>query len=113
MQVVYNNQDRDYSLEKIEALIENASGMEILLVVLADTVTAFPANPNPAAPLSIAASVGQGVDNRPARGPYLGHWPFGSEYEDVEWYPLHWNEGITLTFAPLDFPFNYILEKLI
>jgi hypothetical protein len=87
--------------------------MEILLVVLADTVNAFRANPNPAAPLSIAVSTGQGVDNRPARGPYLGHWPFGSDYEDVQWYPLDWNEGISLTFAPINFSFNCILEQLI
>jgi hypothetical protein len=116
-EVTWNNQDRDKALQKIETVIdaidETAITTEFIIVVLADTTNAFPVNPNPAAPLIDAISIGQGLDQRPTRGPYLGHWGHGASYDDVEWFRLAWNEGISLDCAPVVFTFNTILDTLV
>jgi hypothetical protein len=108
--VAFNNQDRDYTLNKIQLVMEKHPA-DYLLVVLSMTTTAFPPNPNPALAPPFPDAIMEA--HRPTRGPYLGYWQYGiKDITAVEWYKVTWNTRLVFTACPFELSFNAILEAL-
>ena len=70
---------------------------------------ACPMSPIPASGgISVAAI---GLQNRPIRAPYLGHWAPGATFPAIQWFHITWNYHVALACGTI-LQFNVVLGVL-